>query len=273
MASNGIALHVRPGRHGDVLLLHCVGLDANLWLPLLEHLPQDFTVRAVDVPGHGLSTDLSPGQTLAGVTATIASALRECAVPPSVVVGISMGGMIAQYLAIAHADLVRGLVLGDTSFRRSQARIGGLRQRAAAVRSNGPESIVPETLERWFSRRFVSDFPEMVEAVAGHLARVDRMAHARTWELLTTLDTERYLPDIGVPACVLVGEHDTSTPPAEAQELARRIPGASYRVIPGAGHISVLEQPAAWAATITDLLAKTSADVAAPASSRKASQQ
>ncbi len=245
----GIVLRVREGAD-PVVLIHCVALDSRLWRPLVDRIPRDRGVVAIDVPGHGESRPLRLGETLASVSRDIADALRWAGIRRTTVAGISMGGMIAQYLALDAGDLVARAVFGDTSFRRDDVGRRRLLDRAARLRESGASAEVAATIERWFSADFRATARGIVETTERALAEFDAEMHARAWELLASLDVEARIPSLSVPVSVVVGELDVSTTPDDARELVARIPGAVLHIIPGAGHLSVLEAPGAWLAVV-----------------------
>ena len=264
VAQNGIGIHSRQSQSGgSLVLIHCVGLDAQMWVDLLTLLPADLDVHAVDIPGHGSSGKLPPGASLSSIAKMLAWALAEFNIGPSVICGISMGGLLAQYLALERADLVSGLLLGDTSFRRDDSDRRRLLERAAEVRLNGMSESVPQTIERWFSTEYRRSHPDVIEAVQRHLDGVDPESHAQTWEALATLDVESRLQNIVVPAAIVVGALDVSTPPAEARTLAELLMDSTFTEIAGAGHLSVLEHPETWADIAIQVLDRAVAHAAA----------
>lgn len=250
-ARNGVVVHTRTGKRSvGVFLIHCVGLDARMWLPMLPMISRDVTVHAVDVPGHGLSGSMDHNESLRSVSGKIAEAIRELTTSPLLIAGISMGGMIAQCLAIEDSNLAQSLILGDTSYKRDETSRAALLSRAAKVRRSGVASTVDETINRWFSESFREQAPIVIESVRAHLANLSADSHARTWEVLASLNLGSRVSQIRVPTSIIVGELDVSTTPSDMRGLARQIPNARYLELQGAGHLSALESPTEWAAEI-----------------------
>lgn len=252
-AANGVNIRRRRARGGAagrppvLVLIHCFGLDSRMWAPVVSRLPETLDVYAVDVPGHGASIDLPKDPDPSDIANLLHQALSEVHHGSAVVAGISMGGMLAQYLGVEHKKFVAGLVLGDTSAARTEESALALRARAAMLRNTGPAASVGSTIDRWFSKRYLEEHPEEVSWASQALSGGNREQQARTWEMIAALDIESRLPLISAPTHVLVGELDTSTTPAMARRLAGAITGARFSQLPGTGHISALEAPEAWA--------------------------
>jgi 3-oxoadipate enol-lactonase len=162
---------------------------------------------------------------------------------PAHLIGLSVGGMIAQNFALARPDLVRSLALIDTTSTFSDAVRTALRDRARLTRSEGMGAILKQTLERWFTEDFIKRRPDVIDRVTKTLLADDPEIHAGMWEMIATLDTAPRLPSLDKPTLVVVGEHDPTTPVAASRAIAERIPGAVLQIVPGASHMAPLEKP------------------------------
>lgn len=247
---------VRTGPRGGapVVLVHAVGLDLTYWDSQIAALAPAFDVLAYDLRGHGASGPLGETLTFATSAADLAAVIEAADAGPAHVVGLSVGGMIAQNFALARPDLVRSLALLDTVCSFPDAGRTALQARAQTVRAQGMESVLASTLERWFTPGFAAARPDVIDRVAKTLRANDPQVHAAMWEMIATQDTAPRLQEVTAPTLVLVGEHDPSTPVAASQLIAERVPGARMHVIAGASHISTMEAAGAVNARLLDFL-------------------
>ena len=170
-------------------------------------------------------------------------------------VGLSVGSMIAQTLALAEPSLVRSLTLIGSTATFAEAGRQALRERAALTRAQGMAAIMPLHLQRWFLPDFARRRPEVIERVTQTLLADDPALHAALWEMVSSLETLPRLPELTCPTLVIVGEEDTSTPPAAAQSIVDAVAGARLVTLPGTAHLSPLEVPEAVNALLLDFLA------------------
>jgi 3-oxoadipate enol-lactonase len=250
---------VRTGPRGSqlVVLVHAVGVDLTYWGTQIPALSATYDVIAYDLPGHGQSTATSGDFAFDRAAATLAAVIRQADAGPAHVVGLSVGGMIAQTLALSQPDLIASLVLIDTISTFSDAARATLRDRARLVREQGMQSILQQTLERWFTPTFAARRPDMLDRTAKTLLGGDPAVHAAMWEMIATLDVAPHLSTLTCPTLVLVGEHDPTTPPAAARAIAGHIPGAEFHIIPSASHMAPIEAPEAVTGHLRTFLAGT----------------
>jgi 3-oxoadipate enol-lactonase len=157
-------------------------------------------------------------------------------------VGLSLGGMVAQMLAVDHPSSVRSLTLCDTTCEIGPPQAQVLEERARAVEEGGMSAIVKSTLERWFSPSFFASHPEVVSEVERLLLAADPMVNAQTWRAIAKLNVVSRLPKLGVPALVVNGSLDASIPPGAGERLANLL-GARLVELPGCAHMAPLEAP------------------------------
>jgi 3-oxoadipate enol-lactonase len=238
------------GRH--VLLLHPVGLDLTFFEPVATRLARDYRVLRVDLRGHGGSVGLSPARSIEDYVADLHRLLAALDFAPCTVVGLSFGGMLGQVLAVEHPQDVEALVpcACPSTFTPEGREV--VRERAVQAERGGMDAVLEATLARWFT-------PEFRAAGGDQPARrrllADDVAHwAATWRAIGGLDIAPRLPEIRVPSLCIAGEVDTAAPPAIVAAIAERIPGARYRVMPGAPHMLFIEQPAEFAGLVRDFL-------------------
>ncbi|WP_177202304.1 alpha/beta fold hydrolase [Methylobacterium sp. ap11] len=239
---------IRTGPRGGapILFIHAVSLDLTWWDHQFAAYGMDHDLVAFDLPGHGASPRLDGSYTfdaLATVTANVITALDTGSAH---VVGISVGGMIAQTLALVRPDLVRSLTLVATLCTLTDPVREAMRERARVARADGMAAIVSPTLERWFPASFRARRPDVLDRAAKIVLRHDPAVYAEMWEMIADLDLEARIPTIACPTLVVAGAQDVNAPVAAGQKIADRIPGASLHVLPGVGHFPPLEAPHAF---------------------------
>jgi 3-oxoadipate enol-lactonase len=256
------ALHysVRAPRSGKaprhtVVLSHALGCDLTMWDQLANELAADCRVIAYDHRGHG-SSDTLPGMaTMADLADDAARLLREFDSGPVVWIGLSMGGMAGQELALRHPSLVRALVLANTTSGYPEAVRAVWEQRIATVGEQGMDVIGDAVMGRYFHDAFRAEHAPIVARFRRRLVTTDAPGYIACCNAVGSVDTTARLGAIAAPTLVIVGELDQGTPVSMAQQLADGIPGAQLQVLANASHLSAIEQPQAFAAAIVRFLA------------------
>ena len=169
-----------------------------------------------------------------------------------------MGGYIALQFVKKHADRLQALVLCDTRSAADSAEAAANRLKVAQqVLTEGAESVAETMLPRLFSKQTMDERTEFVESTRQVMnsARPAAIAAAQRG-MAARPDMSSFLRQITVPTLVIVGEHDVISPVAEMREMAERIPGAEFVIVPDAGHMAPLENPAAFNAALEKFLAR-----------------
>jgi 3-oxoadipate enol-lactonase len=239
------------------VLAHALGCDLTMWDELAHHLAEHNRVLCYDQRGHGDSEAPAGPYAMAELANDAARLIDELALGPVVWVGLSMGGMIGQELALRHPDKLRGLVLANTTSGYPQEAQAGWSQRIAGISQGGLESIVDGALQRWFHPGFHAQQPQTVAHWRARVLACDAAAYIACCQAIAGVDTTARLPSIALPALVIAGALDVGTPPDMARTIAQGIRGARMVVLPEASHLSVLEQPLAFRAALDDWLQQT----------------
>jgi 3-oxoadipate enol-lactonase len=255
------ALHysVRAPRSGKaprhtIVLGHALGCDLTMWDSLANELAADCRVISYDHRGHG-SSDAPEGMyAMADLADDAARLLRELDTGPVVWIGLSMGGMVGQELALRHPPLVRALVLANTTSGYPEAARAVWEQRIATVREQGIEAIADAVMGRYFHDRFRAGHAATVARFRRRLTTTDAAGYVGCCNAVGTLDTTARLGSIAAPTLVIAGDLDQGTPVAMAQTLAGAIPDARLAVLGEASHLSAIEQPAAFAARVAEFI-------------------
>lgn len=244
MEANGVALHYAdkgPVDGSAIVFANSLGTDFRLWDDVIRRLAGDFRIVRYDKRGHGLS-GCPPGPcTLTDLADDAASLLDALNLRNVMFVGISIGGMIAQQLALARPDLVAAAVLSNTGAQIGSAEMWD--QRIAAVRDGGVDTIGDAVIERWFSPEFRRRNALQVRAWREMLGRTPADGYAACCEALKRADLTGEVAGLKQPALFIAGSEDGSTPPALVKGTADRIHGSRFRLFEGAGHLPCVEQP------------------------------
>lgn len=252
----GIATLARGQGDVAVFLLHGVGGGKDAWPHALDALAAaGYRAIAWDMPGYGGSEMISPYDN-AGLAAACARMIEAAGARVNVVLGHSMGGMVAQELVAARPDLLHGLILSGTS--PAFGRPGGDWQRqfldsrfAPLDAGRGMAGLAPELVAGMVGPQAERPGVALAEAV---MARVPEATYRAALSAIVSFDRRADLPAIAVPTLCIAGEHDRNAMPEVMQKMAARIPGARYLCLAGIGHLANLEAPAAFNAAVLEFL-------------------
>jgi 3-oxoadipate enol-lactonase len=251
-----------------VLLIHGLGWDHSLWNPTVERLATRYHVIAADSRGHGL-TDKPGGPYDIDMLALDYGALADTLGLGNVcVIGLSLGGMIAQSLTLLRPDLVSALVLISTTYKTDPSVRDNMEARIAAMAKAGPEAAAAIAADSIFSPGWRTGNPAALARFIAWRSAMPSAPLIAATRAVYGFDLSADLPRIAVPTLVVAGDEDALTRPKGMEEIAALIPGAELRRIPGAGHMIPVEQPEPLSALLDAFLA---AYVASPA--RMAFQQ
>jgi 3-oxoadipate enol-lactonase len=228
-----------------IIFANSLGSDLRIWDDVAACLLPHFRVIRYDLRGHGLSDAPPPPYSAADLAHDVISVLDALAVREAVVCGVSVGGLIAQAVALNHPDRVRALVPCDTGAKIATAQ--AWQQRMDKVRADGVDSLVQMTMERWFSAGFRRRCAADVRGYALMLRQTSADGYAGTCAALRDTDLRAAVPRIKQPTLVLCGAEDIATPPELGRELASLIPGARFSLIEHAAHLPCIEQPQSMA--------------------------
>ena len=251
----------RTGPVGDtpLVFLHPVALDLTWWGAQFEAFGRERDVIAFDMPGHGLSADLDRAPSF-DVMAHVAERVIELTGGRSVhLVGLSVGGMVAQTVALRRPDLVRSLCLVATLCSFPDDVRLALRERAAVARSQGMARIAELSNQRWFTAGFRARRPDILARTTRSLLQQRDEVHAGMWEMIAGLDLEALLPALSCPTLVITGDADINAPPASAKQIASLIRSSSLKVMPGIGHFPPFEVPDAFNEILRDFISSVEA--------------
>lgn len=255
--SRNVLNQIRCGQRDRplVVLVHPIGLELSYWGEQIAALESRFDVLAYDLPGHGRSGPFEGfDHGFASMAEQVHALITQAGRGAAHVVGHSLGGMVAQTLAIAHPDVVRSMTLIDTACTLSDEGRKIISQRADITRQGGMAAILQPTLDRWFAPDFAARRPDVLDRVSKTLLACDPEVHAVIWGHIAQLHTRPKLESVRCPTLVMVGELDPTTPVAASRLIAQGIRGAELSIVPGTSHMPTLESPEAVNARLTAFL-------------------
>ncbi|MFP4624143.1 MAG: alpha/beta fold hydrolase [Gemmatimonadota bacterium] len=261
---------------GTVVFIHGFPFNGGMWAPQLRALPDGWRGLAPDLRGFGrtgvrsvpgpvptgrrvggrIARPNEPVLTMACLAADVAALIEQEVDGPAVVCGLSMGGYVAFELWRRHPDRVRALVLADTRAEADDDEGRENRLRAAhAARESGTRPLAAAMIPTLLAETTRKGMPEVVEQVRTMIVEtVPGTIIAALAGMAARHDSTGELGGITVPTLVIAGEHDALTNPDGARAMADAIPDATFVEIPTAGHISNLENPAAFNGALAEFL-------------------
>jgi len=252
--AGGTQLYYRfdgPADAPVLLLSNSLGTTHAMWEPQLAGFTRDFRLLRYDSRGHGRSSVPAGPCSIEQLGRDALALIDELDLYRVHVCGLSMGGMVGQWLALNAAERVGRLVLCNTA-----ARVGppdGWNQRIAAVAAGGMAVIVPALIDRWFTRPFQLAQPQAVQRIVDQLLAIDPRGYCACVAAVRDMDLLDRLTAIEAPTLVVTGSADLALPPALGQAIAQRIPAARLVEL-AAAHLSNVEATAAFNAAVLGFL-------------------
>jgi pimeloyl-ACP methyl ester carboxylesterase len=240
-----------------LLFLHGLGGGHHAWDAQLVHFSsRGYPAHAWDQPGYGESAMVEPYD-LEQVCAALARLIESLHAGPVVLVGHSMGGLIAQETYFRHPHLVKALVLSFTS----AAFVGGsdfakqfVAQRIGPL--NQGKSMAELGAQSMPAHRGSKSDPAGVAHALEIMAKIPPATYRKAVHLLTTFDRRADLPKIAVPTLLIAGSDDKTAPPAIMASMQRKIPGSEFVLLEGCGHLGPMDQPVEFNAALETFLRK-----------------
>ncbi|MUZ74011.1 3-oxoadipate enol-lactonase [Agrobacterium vitis] len=235
-----------------IAFANSLGTDFRIWDEVIERLKDRFALVLHDKRGHGLSDLGNPPYSMATHVDDMATLLDHLSLKQVIVVGLSVGGLIAQGLYASRPDLVRALILSNTAHKIGSAEMWNTR--IATIEDKGIGALLEPIMERWFTAPFRTTDNSLYAGCCTMLLRQSAEGYCGTCAALRDADFTEQASAITVPTLCVVGDQDGSTPPSLVQSLAELIAGSRFSVVADAGHIPCLEQPDAYVAALLPFL-------------------
>lgn len=235
---------------------HSLACTLRMWDDQLDAFKDRFRILLYDTRGHGASEAPKGPYTLDMLAEDLRQLLEHLKIAQTHFVGLSMGGMIGQTLALSSPGLFRSLALCDTS-SRVPAEAGPIwQERITTAETQGMEPLVEPTIGRWFTAPFREQRQDVVDPVRTRIRTTNPRGYAGCCHAISKLDLTDKLSAIKLPTLIVVGEEDQGTPVAASQAIQAKIAGSQLEIIKSAAHLSNLEQPEAFTRIVTSFLSR-----------------
>ncbi len=254
---NGVRLFYRIDGSGDLpwlVLGNSLMTTHRLWDRQMATLTRRYRVLRHDTRGHGDSASPPPPYRMDDLVADLAGIMDKAGIGRATVMGLSLGGMTAMGMTLAHPERVERLVVCDARADTPPDGRAVWDERIAAVRKNGTAPLIEPTLARWFRPHVLAAGGERLDTLRALMATTTAAGFEGCAEAIKFLD---YLPRLGrieAPTRFVVGEHDQGAPVAVMKTMHEAVPGSTFAIVPEAGHIANVENPDGFMAAIAAFL-------------------
>lgn len=256
---NGKNIHYQYlDNHDDrtFIFINSLGTDFRIWDGVVDILKHHGNILRFDKAGHGLSSDLrfndlrltshqsnieNPKSSIVNHSNDVLGLMDFLTIQKAVIVGLSIGGIIAQYLAIHHPERVEQLILSNTAPKVGSEE--GWNTRIETVKKDGIASIANNIMKVWFSENFRNNRKNELLGYKMMVSNINLDGYIQSCEALKINDLTNDIGKIKVPTLCFAGSEDGSTPPELVKAMADLIPDSTYILIAGVGHIPCVEQP------------------------------
>lgn len=248
---------LEAGAGWPVLLIHAFPVNAEMWRPQLERVPEGWRYIAPDVRGFGPDAAPSGSFSLDDAAEDVGAFLDHLKIDRAVIGGLSMGGYITMALLRRSPERFDGIILADTRAEADTADgLAGRRQMIDLVRAKGPGAVADQMLPKLLSASARAHQPDVVASVRDMIESTSADTIAAALEaMMGRPDSTSDLARVNCPTLILVGADDEVTPEASARAMETHIERSRVVVLPGAGHLSNLESPDPFSRAVSDFLA------------------
>lgn len=251
----GISMHYEVSGQGPWLVLsHSLAAHSGMWEPQLQALQQHFTVLRYDIRGHGQTQATAAPYTLDQLADDAHALLQHVGASRAHWVGLSLGGMIGQTLAIRHPNCLDRIVIADSTGKAAPNAAQVWNERVATARQQGMAALVQPTLSRWFTEPFAQQHPNLMREVGDMISRTPVEGYAGCCSAISDIDTLAGLQTLQHPGLVLVGDRDMATPMAMSKQIHQHWPGSQLQGIADAAHLANMQQPEAFNQVVLSFL-------------------
>ena len=239
-----------------VMLSNSLMSSHRMWDAQIDALLAQYRVLRYDTRGHGAS-ETTPGPYSIEQLADDAAALIDhCGAAPVHFVGLSMGGMIGQQLAVRHPGKIVSLSLCDTASEMPPLSMWA--DRIATTRAQGTAGLVDGTIQRWFVSTFTAREPKIIAGVREMILSTGAEGYIACASAVRDMSQTHLLSQIQAPTQVIVGREDPACTLAASEVLHRGIAGSTLHVIDDAAHLANIEKPAEFTALLLDFIGRHS---------------
>jgi 3-oxoadipate enol-lactonase len=222
-----------------LVLSHSLACNVRMWDPQVAAFKDRYRILNYDMRGHGQSSAPAGPYTFDMLADDVLGLMKQCGVARATFVGLSIGGMIGQTLALRSSPPFDKMVLADTTHTQSADMLKSWEERIGIAKTQGMKALVPSTMERWFTPAF-RDKPE-AKKIAEVIAATPVNGYVGCSQAIMKLNTTARLKEIRLPVLAITGESDAAA--AGTRHIGEQVPGAKFVSIAQAAHIANIEQP------------------------------
>ncbi len=254
---NGVRLHYQlDGPEGApvVALVNSLGTDLTMWEPQVAALAQRHRVLRHDTRGHGKSATPPGPYTIDMLADDVLSLISHAGARRFYVVGISLGGLEALAVGLRRSPDLAGIAICDSRIDVPAEGAKAMDDRVALARQRGMAPIAEVMIDRWFTAATLAAKPPYLDSVRQMLLATSVEGFAGCIDAIKHSGLSHRVAALRVPTLFLAGDHDAALPVELMRQVQSQVPGARAAVIPDAGHLSNLEQPAAFNEALLDFV-------------------
>jgi 3-oxoadipate enol-lactonase len=243
--SRGVVLNYRLQGEGSraLVCIHGVGSSLDAWEGVVAKLGDTFRVLTLDLRGHGHSSLIKGRYEIDDFVGDVLALADHAGFEEFDLAGFSLGGLIAQRLALMHGPRLRKLVLLATVAGRTPEERERAAARLAALQAGDRGSHYDASVSRWLTEGFQQRHPELVARMRERNAGNDPDCYAAAYRVLAQTDFGGLIDQISVPTLIATGEEDQGSNPRMAHFMHERIPGSQLEILPGLRHSILIEAP------------------------------
>jgi 3-oxoadipate enol-lactonase len=256
---NGISVHYTlegPASGPVITMSNSLASNLSMWEPQMPVLTSRYRVLRYDTRGHGGTEATAGPYSLDELSEDVRALLRALGITRTHFIGLSMGGMIGQIIAIKYPQMLQSLVLCDTMSRVPTEAKPMWDDRIHTAETGGMEPLVEPTLARWFTEPFRQKGSPVLDQVRTMIRSTPPRGYTGCCHAIAALNLTNHLKAITLPTLIIVGEDDPATPVAASHVIHEQIRGSELVILKSAAHLSNLEQPEAFNQALTAFLPK-----------------
>jgi 3-oxoadipate enol-lactonase len=237
-----------------VICSHCLAGSLNIWDPQMDALKEQYRILRYDVRGHGGTSAPEGDYTVELLADDAIGLMDELGIDSVHFMGISMGGMIGQAMALAHPERLSSLILCDTACQIPKESLPIWQERIAVAKQNGMQALADDTLDRWLSPEFQEKNPEIRKKILGIIQNTPVSGFAGCCMAISGFDVKDRLTQLAMPVLIMVGENDPGTPVEASRQIENQISSSRLEVLPKAFHLSNVEAAQSFNHILMDFL-------------------
>jgi 3-oxoadipate enol-lactonase len=234
-----------------LILSNSLGTNLHMWDDQAPELAKHFRLIRYDRRGHGKSGSPPGPYSMARFGRDVLAILDALKIKKTSWCGLSMGGMVGQWLGANAPERIDRLILSNTNFY--YADNGPWNDRIKFVKEKGLGDLVGPNMERWFTKEFRARAPQTIARMTQMFLATNPVGYIASVEAIRDMDFRNSNPRITAPTLVIVGKQDPATPPSAGEAIMAQIKGAKLAAL-DAAHISNMEQPKLYTETMLNFL-------------------